>query len=148
MYRTIGLALVVTLGSCTAPLPDYTCTHPVDGPDPCPARCPGDCIPFAAHKDGFVTPPVLVWIGPSTEQPPTCPDPESTEWNAYADLVTSSFCPICRCDAPSGSCELPTELRAHAALCGAGGFETSLDPPISWNGSCSADTGIDAGTKC
>jgi hypothetical protein len=148
MFRTLCLALLVALAGCGTTGNDHTCANPVDGPDPCPARCPGDCVPFEPGKDGFHDRPALVWSGLSTEERPDCPDPLSTYWDAYADLVTPPFCPTCRCDAPSGSCELPTELRAHAAPCGSGGFETSLDPPTSWTGSCSADTGIDPGQKC
>lgn len=69
----------------------------------------------------------------------------------FDDLSAPTACGVCKCDAPSGSCALPTTLIAAAATCagdGPGVPHTSFDAPAGWDGSCTAVSPVPSNLKC
>jgi hypothetical protein len=128
-------------------------------PDPChertpwpdagdPNACTGVCVIAPNPKEW--PRPELVWIGPKGQAPP-CPDhaPDAKR-GGYADPVIPDMSCGCTCDPPTGSCEPPKTITAHAdPLCAPGAAQTSFNPPpMSWDGSCTAYTQIQGGALC
>jgi hypothetical protein len=69
----------------------------------------------------------------------------------FADLNAPTVCGTCTCDAPTGTCALPTTLTAGSATCpgnAPGIAHTSFNAPAPWDGSCTAVSPIAANLKC
>ena len=130
----------------------YSCDNPdqdyigADGrPDPCPLReaadagadadCPGgELVYITLGWDG----PSRLWFGPEAEVP-DCPyGPHSISYEGHTDLVAPPACDACTCEAPTGSCALPSTLTASTTPCGDfdAGAPTSFDAPAAWDGGC------------
>jgi hypothetical protein len=110
--------------------------------------CAGQCLPLGPAEWSW---PTLLWIG-TPGQDPECPtDAPVKGAEVFADLNAPTLCGTCQCDAPSGTCTLPTTLTASSAPCpgdGAGVTHTSFDAPAGWSGACSAAAAIPANQKC
>lgn len=110
--------------------------------------CEGQCAPLGP---GEWLGPLLLWIGKPGEEP-ECPAAAPVEGSlVFADLNAPITCGACKCDAPSGTCALPSTLSTAAATCagdGPGVAHTSFDAPAPWNGSCTAANPIPANQKC
>ena len=110
--------------------------------------CAGQCAPLGpADWLG----PALLWIG-NADQAPECPPsaPVKSEF-VFDDLNAPTVCGACKCDAPSGSCALPTTFIAAASQCSGDGpnvAHSSFNAPAGWDGSCTAASPIPAGQKC
>ena len=119
------------------------------GDSGCDFLCPGDCVP--SRPAGFSS-PRLVWFGADESAAPPCPsDAAEQETIVHADpSVPAASCSECSCAPSTGSCELPTTITAHSALCNDldGSLAIDTDPPLSWTGECSADNAIPAGVTC
>jgi hypothetical protein len=154
-----GLLLVVLAG-CHGPnlYWDYTCDNPdpehlgPDGePDPCHKRDVGgdlgcDVGEFAHWKFPWET-PTLLWVGPE-DQAPECPrGPTTISYEGHADLVAPNVCEACTCEPPTGSCALPSTLKASMSTCGHfdDGPLTSFNAPTPWDGSCDSTTQTPSG---
>ena len=98
--------------------------------------CDGQCVPLPPLQfDG----PVLLWMGPEVEAPPTCPARAPVPvYDGLAGLNDSNQCPACACSEPA--CVFPSGLTASDQTCvqGAGGTETIFPAPASWSGACTA----------
>lgn len=160
------------LGSNCAPgTPDECCPCPApeacpDGSPPLPAHClsdggadatgdgsqanlcPGSCVPAA--------PPT--WDGPmhvavdAAIALPSCPAlAPTTFFEGYAAPASWSLvCPECSCDAPLGSCELPATWTVSSTACAdlSPAVKTPFNPPLGWDGSCTATGAIPEGKLC
>ena len=96
--------------------------------------------------------PALVWMGAEADAPPcsAVPGAPFEYYTGYGD-PEGPPCGACKCETPSGSCELPATLTAAAASCagdGSGVAHTSFDPPASWDGTCTTSNAIPAGKLC
>jgi hypothetical protein len=160
----LGIAL---LTGCDQTASLYSCSNPDVGhkdsrgePDPCHLSpeppppppdagetCSGECVPLAPAGWSEA---MLLWSGPVFAVP-ECPDrAPSPAYAGFADLV-SSGCGECSCEAPSGSCELPTSFTASADTCaddGPGSAHTFFSAPDPWDGSCTDQGAIPAGQLC
>lgn len=129
------------LGGCDARSPDQL---PCQIGSTCPEEeaCPGRCVPVPPMDWSL---PVLLWSGPELEAP-DCPAglTELVEYEGHADPVDPPGCPTCRCEPPTGECELPTLLLGNTETCPEGGGGTHFDfsPPDLWDGSCTSNTVI------
>jgi hypothetical protein len=119
-------AVLLSIGGCglqTVSL--YTCRNPDKGhkdangePDPChehDGECGGDpggtCVPLQPLNWSA---PALLWFGSSFDAPPPCPaSAPILAYVGHSDLTSSFECPVCACDAPTGSCALPSTLAAR-----------------------------------
>ena len=110
--------------------------------------CSGQCAPLGP---GEWLGPLLLWIGTAGEAP-DCPASAPVKGApVFADLNAPLACGVCKCDAPSGTCTLPTTLTAASAPCpgdGPGVAHTSFDAPAGWSGACTAANSIPANQKC
>lgn len=110
--------------------------------------CAGQCAPLGpADWLG----PALLWIG-KEDQAPECPpsSPVKSEF-VFNDLNAPTVCGACKCDAPSGSCALPTSLTAYnSTSCPApsGSVPTLFDAPAGWDGACTPANPIPAKKMC
>ena len=103
-------------------------------------ECFGQCV--AAPSFGWSM-PVLLWAGPQL-MAPDCPAElaGALAYEGYADRLAPE-CWSCACDAPTGSCELPSSITVGTVTCGAsGGIVRSLagldlDPNV-----CNTDNGV------
>jgi hypothetical protein len=113
------------------------------------ATCPGVCAPgLPLGWRG----PALVWIGAKADAPlcSAVAGAPGEFYTGYADPAGPP-CGACKCEAATGSCELPATLTASAATCsddGSGAAHTSFDPPASWGGTCTTANAIPAGKLC
>lgn len=112
------------------------------------AGCPGQCVPLGSTD--WIG-PALLWIGKEGEAP-ECPASAPVDSAfVYADLNAPNLCGTCKCEAPSGTCALPTTLTAASAQCpgtAQGVAHTSFDAPAGWSGACTNVNPIPAGLKC
>jgi hypothetical protein len=113
--------------------------------------CAGQCI--QGPPPGW-TGPDLVWIGPEGEAPP-CPAGAPVDgYDGHTDLDAPGACSACQCGPPGGSCGLPATLTASTTTCAgadaadAGAVHTPFDPPVGWDGGCTAGDAVDAGAAC
>ena len=157
---------VLLLAGCDQVASFYSCPDPDKGhkdsqgePDPCHLSpepppvpdagetCAGECVPLAPA--GWFE-AMLLWSGPVFSAPP-CPEhAPSPAYLGFADLV-STGCGECSCDAPAGSCELPTTFVASSETCpgdGPGAAHTFFAAPDPWDGSCTSQGAIPAGQLC
>ena len=116
------------------------------GGDP---ECSGRCVPIGP-LDWFG--PGLLWIGHNESEAPECPpsSPVASEF-VFNDLNAPNVCGACKCDAPSGSCALPTTMTAASAPCDGGApgvAHTPFNAPEAWDGSCTTESAIPANQKC
>ena len=163
--RSPALALsFVLLTGCDQRADFYSCSNPDKGhkdsqgePDPCHLSpepppdagetCSGECVPLApaGWSDAM-----LLWSGPVFAVP-KCPDrAPSPYYQGWTDLV-SGGCGECSCEAPTGSCELPTVFVASSETCpgdGPGAAHTFFTAPDPWDGSCTDQGAIPAGQLC
>jgi hypothetical protein len=112
------------------------------------AVCEGQCVPLGSVD--WVG-PALLWIGKEDEAP-ECPPNAPVEGSPVFDnLNAPTVCGACKCDAPSGSCALPTSLTAYNSMsCPAplGSVPTLFDAPAGWNGACTPANPIPAKKMC
>lgn len=109
------------------------------------SACPGQCVPLGSYDwQG----PALLWTGNKEAMldcPPEAPVPSAL---VFTGLDAPIVCDICKCDAPSGSCALPTTLTAYdSTVCPVapvGSVPTPFDAPAGWDGSCTAVNPIPA----
>ncbi|MFS8070924.1 MAG: hypothetical protein ACMG6S_31540 [Byssovorax sp.] len=110
--------------------------------------CPGQCVPLGP---GEWLGPMLLWIGKEGEAPECPPSAPIQGSPMFADLTAPNVCGTCECDAPAGSCALPTTLTAASSMCagdGPGVPHTAFDAPAGWSGDCTAESPIPANQKC
>lgn len=123
-------------------------------PDPktCPADagtvgCPGVCAPETPLGfDG----PVLVATGPAIGLP-GCPEgTQEVVWALADPQLGPRECPTCKCDAPPGTCEIPTSWDAHSTACQTppAPASASFDAPANWDGTCTSANAISEGKLC
>src|SRR5512132_2935004 len=118
---------------------------PIDAGDSCPGN--GLCVP---GPPGSWLGPVILWTGPVVSAPPCPAGAEAEIYTGYADPGVPP-CGTCTCGPATGSCALPATLTAAAASCaadGSGVTHTSVDPPASWDGTCTDMNPIPAGKLC
>jgi hypothetical protein len=112
------------------------------------AECPGECVPLGPVE---WLGPALLWIGTPGEAP-ECPASAPVKGSpTFDDLDATNHCGTCQCDAPHGTCALPSMFTAAAATCAGGGpgvAHTSFDAPAGWGGACDATNPIPANLKC
>jgi hypothetical protein len=150
----------VTDECCPCPLPDFC----PDGSPPLPAHCidggtdggedgaqsalcptgTGTCVP--SSPEGWEG-PVDLWFGPAFDAPP-CPDGASTIVFEGQPEPEPPACAACSCDPPVSSCKLPETWTVSAAACNGVGVKTNFDPPLGWDGSCTANMSIQSGKLC
>jgi hypothetical protein len=110
--------------------------------------CAGQCAPLPPLDWSN---PELLWIGPA-QQVPACPAVASAPgYSGYVGLDASTSCPPCQCNPPTGSCGLPATITVSAEPCAEGDADaggTPFDPPAGWDGGCTGNDGLDAGTLC
>ncbi|MEO5728194.1 MAG: hypothetical protein ABI134_27210 [Byssovorax sp.] len=95
--------------------------------------------------------PALLWMGNPGEAPECPPSAPVDSAFVFTDLNAPNVCGACECEAPSGSCTLPTTLTAAASTCAGDGPSvphTAFDAPGVWGGSCAAENPIPANQKC
>ena len=108
--------------------------------------CAGQCAPLAP---GEWLGPLLLWIGKEGEAPECPPTAPVRGSPVFDDLNAPTACGACKCDAPSGSCALPTSLTAYnSASCPAGAVPTPFYAPAGWDGSCTTANAIPAKLMC
>lgn len=104
--------------------------------------CLGECV---ALGPGEWLGPLLLWIGKPGEEP-ECPAAAPVKGSlVFDDLNAPTTCGACKCDAPSGTCALPTVLTAYnTTSCPAppGSVAMFFDAPAGWNGGCTAANAI------
>ncbi len=145
---------------CPCPIPE-ACP---DGSPPIPSHCPdagtdggadgaqsalcpsgtGTCVP--SSPEGWEG-PVDLWLGAALDAPP-CPEGASTIVFEGQPEPEPPPCATCSCDSPIGSCKLPETWTVSAAACSGVGVKTNFDPLPGWDGTCTANTSIQAGKLC
>jgi hypothetical protein len=100
-----------------------------------PGSCTGFCAPHAPI-DWFTT--ILLWIGPESATPPSCPSALAGRNPGFADTKPTVSCPQCSCSPSQGGfCFEPDNITANPGACpGAGGKVFNL--PQGWGGTCEA----------
>lgn len=111
--------------------------------------CAGVCAPHVPLSWSVLA---FVWVGAQADAPPcsAVAGVSGEFYTGYGD-PEGPLCGACKCEAPTGSCELPATLTAAAATCpgdGSGVAHTSFDPPVSWDGTCTTSNAIPAGELC
>lgn len=113
-----------------------------------PASCSGLCLPLPPL--GW-SDPALLWIGAEIDAP-DCPDVAPViGYEGHADLDAPNTCGACSCEPPAGSCGLPETITANAATCANTNAitpRTPWDPPVPWDGTCTADDAVPANKLC
>ncbi len=110
--------------------------------------CPAQCVPLGP---GEWLGPMLLWVGKEGEAPECPPSAPVQGSPMFAKLNAPNVCGTCECDAPSGSCALPTTLTAASSQCSGdapGVAHTAFDAPAGWSGDCTAESPIPANQKC
>jgi hypothetical protein len=110
--------------------------------------CEGQCVPFGP---GVWSTPLLVWMGKDGDAPDCPASAPIADAPMFADLNAPTVCGACTCDAPTGTCALPTTLTAASAPCpgnAPGIAHTSFNAPAAWDGSCTAVSPIAANLPC
>lgn len=103
----------------------------------------GACVPPAPEAWAHVQ---FVQAWPDA---PPCPEDAPNLVFEGLPAPPDRVCLGCSCDAPEGSCLLPTSWRINSATCNpGGGIETSFDAPNAWDGTCAQDQAIAQGTLC
>ena len=104
----------------------------------------GTCVPSAPESWKQVA-FALTW----PELPPACPEDAPRLVFEGSPAPPDQACPACSCDAPEGSCSLPTTWTVSSEVCpGGAGVKTNFDPPTGWDGSCSSANAIAQGKLC
>lgn len=104
----------------------------------------GTCVPKAPESWKHVA-FALTW----PELPPACPEDAPSLVFEGSPEPPAQTCPTCLCDAPEGTCSLPTTWTVSSEVCpGGSGVKTSFDPPSGWDGSCSSTNAIAQGKLC
>lgn len=129
-------AACVTLDLYSCPEPDLGHLDSKGAPDPChneEAACLGECVPLPPFGGWEL--PALLWFGPS-HQAPDCPADRAPiyAYEGYADPADPE-CSECRCEPPSGECELSSTLTAHATVT-CTGMVQNFSAPEPWDGDC------------
>ncbi len=110
--------------------------------------CAGQCVPLGP---GEWLGPMLLWKGKVGGEP-ECPSSAPVSGTrVFAELNAPNSCGACECEAPTGSCALPTTLTAASAQCGddvPGVASTAFNAHAGWNGDCVTDNSIPANQKC
>ncbi|MCC6554181.1 MAG: hypothetical protein IT372_14340 [Polyangiaceae bacterium] len=125
----LGAAAVVTAGACNMSWFDDDCAIT----STCPGdNCPGQCVPIPPIGfDG----PSLLWVGRESEVPDCPTEAPAPVYQGYADLDTSSPCPVCECTEPA--CMFPAAMTTRSVLCAdSGGASASYSMPPAWPGTC------------
>ncbi|MEZ4298442.1 MAG: hypothetical protein R3B70_26055 [Polyangiaceae bacterium] len=93
-----------------------------------------------------------VWVGPAEEAPSACPEWATLQLFELHDgpIPGSLDCPSCTCTPSETTCAPPAEWTAVPRSCAdppdsSGAF---FGAPDNWNGVCSAQSTIAAGTEC
>jgi len=124
--------------------------------------CAGRCVPEPSSDSAGDWPrtPVLLWVGPPSEMPATCneaadgatPDKVFFEkYRRYSGLVAPpAKCEPCTCEPAAGTCdELPASIEIRTNACNqSGGEVVPFDGPAGWDGSCTNENALPAGTMC
>lgn len=114
-------------------------------------------VPSGGPAGYFERVPLVVWIGPADQlDAMKCPGDEKVgtpneQFRLYKDLdVPPATCDVCECEAAQGECAgLPEDIRIHAGPCGSMNVEsTSFGGPTNWDGSCTNENAMPAGTMC
>ena len=165
MLRPVLLAVlfgVAVTGCGVTYLDSYLCANPdvahldANGnSDPCHVRdpdagmgdagasCMGECLPLGPNE---WTKPQLLWIGAEADAPACPADAPIRSDQFHADLVAPVTCGACACAPSTGSCSLPTSIKAYSKpLCSSSVSPTSFDPPGGWGGTCTSANAIPAG---
>lgn len=112
------------------------------------AVCSGQCTPLGpAGWEG----PTLLWMGKAGDAPECPPSAPVRGLPLFAELNAPTLCDLCECEAPSGTCALPTTLTAWASTCpteGSTATQTSFNAPADWSGACTDASAIPAKQKC
>jgi hypothetical protein len=146
---TVAAALGAALGCGNG---DTTTGHDA-GPDASDAGggggggsgCNGVCVAGPANGWDY---PGLLWIG-DEKNAPACPaDAPALAFTGHADLDAPLDCGTCACASPTGTCSLPANMTANAAMCGLGGVATPFDPVGGWTGACDSSVAIASGKLC
>lgn len=104
----------------------------------------GTCVPSAPSSWKHVA-FALTWPG----LPPACPEDAPSLVFEGSPAPPEQTCPTCSCDAPEGTCSLPTTWTVSSKVCpGVGGIKTNFDPPTGWDGSCTSTNAIPDGKLC
>jgi hypothetical protein len=140
--------IFATDAGCPNPAPDAGDTPKPDA-SACNTPCDGTCIPRAPMP--FAGPVLLARTEVGEE--PTCPVGTTKVLSThYADLdVPPLACPGCACDAPTGTCTLPTKITASSVLSSQmndAAIQTDFSAPNGWDGSCTNENAIPAGALC
>lgn len=124
-------------------------TSSAGGGDVCPDGTTCETIPKSPdwkpddHALIYLAPPDQPWMG--------CPDTMPLAvWDGYAELVQAT-CPVCSCQPPNGSCDLPTTLRAYYTdVCPAPANAPyhPFDAPMGWTGSCTPASPVPPDPSC
>lgn len=115
--------------------------------------CPGACVPEPSDTSAGAWPnePLLVWMGPLADMPTECPkEAPFMKWKRYDKLVAPpAQCEVCSCES-AGTCSgLPASIEIHSGACNASNVEVRpFDGPANWNGSCTSNNSMPAGTLC
>ena len=115
--RLLLVALLLE-GCDTDSLDLAACRTPSSPGPPCPTkeRCSGPCVPLPPL--GWSR-PVLLWSGPQFEAP-ECPTDRAggVQFEGFADPSDAPECPMCSCEPPTATCELPSILTVGTQKCG------------------------------
>ena len=118
-------------GACDGPnpAPPPDCPEPAPPPEP---TCSGQCVPLPPF--GWSV-PALLWSGPEL-MAPECPADRAkvVAYEGHADLNPLE-CFGCSCEAPTGSCELPSVMTAYSDQ-GCSIAPTDFSAPDPWGGEC------------
>jgi hypothetical protein len=159
---------------CPCPSPEACPEGPKPIPWDCPSACfgppplPPHCSPDAGVDgdadttsslclDGACVPPgPASWEGPMPFwygwdiEAPACPDDAPILAFEGQTEPPPPTCSACSCDAPAGTCHLPTTWTLSSAGCSdpGGGVKTNFDPPADWDGTCNQDKAITGGMLC
>jgi hypothetical protein len=142
--RSLPLVLVLVCAACSS-TPDTCATNPAlcqdagtgGGEGAGPGSCTGVCLPSAPKSDWLAT--ILLWVGPESATPPTCPSVMAGPSPGFADTPPTVSCPQCQCS-PSvgGTCFEPDQLTANSGVCPEGTGGAAFGLPQGWDGKCEA----------
>lgn len=135
MRTRLFVLLALAAGGCGTGTP-----NPCDvNPESCMGTCTGQCAPDAP---GWPAVFFQVWSGPAGSTPPACPADTPYPGHGYLDTPPDSVsCSACSCGPSQGGCFQPPQMTANNAACPAdapGVQHASFDPPIVWDGTCTA----------
>lgn len=111
-------------------------------------HCSGQCVPQAPPS----------WLGPellyegSAVFAPACPSdaPLISFEGVSGPEALPRTCSGCVCDPPIGACDLAKTWTVSSVPCSdpSGGVKTNFDPPMEWDGACTAGDIIQPGKLC